>query len=168
MGLISEVVYELTIESWEISCCYDIYTYDPVRSQLCWCVKSWPDLVMIFHLRAIHICTRFVLWTWSICEMVPCLWIDIEIIKRRDAGNAFVSPSLPGQNGCHFGRQHFQMHFLQWKNDRILIKISLKFVTRNRIDNKPALVQVIAWCRIGNKPLSEPMLTRFTDAYMRH
>ena len=24
------------------------------------------------------------------------------------------------------------------------------------------------WIRTGDKPLSEPMLTRFTDAYMRH
>ena len=33
------------------------------------------------------------------------------------------------------------------------------------IDNNPALVQVIAWHQIGDKPLSEPMLTPFTDAY---
>ena len=26
----------------------------------------------------------------------------------------------------------------------------------------------MAWNRIGEKPLSEPMLTRFTDAYMWH
>ena len=26
----------------------------------------------------------------------------------------------------------------------------------------------MAWRRIGDKPLSEPMLTRFTEAYMRH
>ena len=32
----------------------------------------------------------------------------------------------------------------------------------------PALVLIMAWCRIGNKPLSEPMLTRFADIYMRH
>ena len=35
------------------------------------------------------------------------------------------------------------------------------------IDNKPVLVQVMAWRRIGDKPLSEPMLIQFTDAYMR-
>ena len=50
----------------------------------------------------------------------------------------------------------------------VLIKISLKFVPNGPIDNNPALVQVMAWRRIGDKPLSEPMLTRFTDAYMRH
>ena len=30
------------------------------------------------------------------------------------------------------------------------------------------LVQKMAWCLVGDKPLSEPMPTRFTDAYMRH
>ena len=53
-------------------------------------------------------------------------------------------------------------------NDRISIKISLKFVPRGPIDSKPALVQVMAWRRIGDKPLPEPMMATFTDAYMRH
>ena len=54
------------------------------------------------------------------------------------------------------------------QNDRIPIQISLKFVPRSPIDNKPALVQIMAWRRIGDKPLSESMQTQFTDAYMRH
>ena len=48
------------------------------------------------------------------------------------------------------------------ENDRISIRISLKFVSRGPIDNKPALVQVMAWLRTGHKPLPEPMLTQFT------
>ena len=54
------------------------------------------------------------------------------------------------------------------ENDRIPIRISLKFVPKSPIDNTPALVQVMAWCRIGNKPLPEPMLTQFADTYIRH
>ena len=54
------------------------------------------------------------------------------------------------------------------ENDRKPIQISLKFVPRRPIDNKPALVQVMAWRRIGAKPLPETMLTQFTDAYMQH
>ena len=46
--------------------------------------------------------------------------------------------------------------------------ISLKFVPRSLIDNKPVLVQVMAWRRTGDKQLPEPVLTQFTDAYMRH
>ena len=61
----------------------------------------------------------------------------------------------------------FKCIFLN-ENDRILIQISLKSVPRSPIDNKTVLVQVMAWCRTGDKPLPEPRLTQFTDAYMRH
>ena len=61
----------------------------------------------------------------------------------------------------------FKCIFLS-ENDRISIKISLTFVPRSPIDNKAALVQVMAWRRIGDKSLPEPMMAEFTDAYMRH
>ena len=54
------------------------------------------------------------------------------------------------------------------ENFCILIRIPLKFVPEGPINNNPALVQVMAWRRIGDKPLPEPMLSQFTDAYMRH
>ena len=58
--------------------------------------------------------------------------------------------------------------FIFNENDRILIQISLKFIPRGPVDIKPALVQVMAWRQTGDKPLPEPMLTQYTDAYMRH
>ena len=61
----------------------------------------------------------------------------------------------------------FKCIFLS-ENDRISIKISLKFVPRSPIDIKAALVKVMAWRRIGDKPLPEPMMAQFTDACMRH
>ena len=54
------------------------------------------------------------------------------------------------------------------ENYIIPIRISLKFVPRSVIDNEPALAQVMAWRRRGDKPLSVPMLAQFTDAYMQH
>ena len=54
------------------------------------------------------------------------------------------------------------------ENDRIPIQISLKFIHKSPIDNKLALVRVMAWRRTGDKPLPEPMPTQFTDAYMRY
>ena len=45
---------------------------------------------------------------------------------------------------------HFQMHFLVW----ILIKISPKFIPNGPINNILALVQIMAWCWVGDKPLS--------------
>ena len=44
------------------------------------------------------------------------------------------------------------------ENIQISIKISLKFVPRSPINNIPALVQIMAWCRPGDKPLSEPVI----------
>ena len=43
------------------------------------------------------------------------------------------------------------------ENFRVSIKISLRFVPKSPIDNIPALFQIMAWCRSGDKPLSEAM-----------
>ena len=56
-----------------------------------------------------------------------------------------------------FRRRHFQTHFLEWKYYN-LIKISLKFVPKGPIYNNPAMVQIMAWRRPGDKSLSEPMM----------
>ena len=42
----------------------------------------------------------------------------------------------------------------------------LKF-SKGPIDNKPALVQVMAWHLFDAKPLSEPMLNRYNNANMQ-
>ena len=81
-------------------------------------------------------------------------------------GSPFNSSPL-GQNGRHFTDDIFKCIFMNEKFC-ILIKISLQFVPKSPIDHKPALVYVMAWRRPGAKPLTEPMLTQFTDAYTRH
>ena len=50
----------------------------------------------------------------------------------------------------------------------ILIKISPKSVPKGPNNNNPVLVKIMACHRIGNKLLSEPMLTRFTGTYVQH
>ena len=62
---------------------------------------------------------------------------------------------------------NFKCIFLN-ENDEILIRFSLKFVPRSPIYNKLALVQVMACRLFGAKPLPEPILTQFTDAYVQH
>ena len=42
----------------------------------------------------------------------------------------------------------------------VLFKISLKFLTGVQINNIPALAHIMAWRRLGDKPLSEPMMVR--------
>ena len=61
---------------------------------------------------------------------------------------------------------------LHWGWDKVAaiyqMKISLKLVPKGSINNIPALVQIMAWRRTGDKPLSEPKLTQHIDAYMLH
>ena len=49
------------------------------------------------------------------------------------------------------------MHFWD-ENDWISIKMSHKFFPRVPINNITAFVKIMAWCRPGDKPLSEPMI----------
>ena len=68
-----------------------------------------------------------------------------------------INSLRPRQNGRHFPDDTFKHIFLN-ENVRILIKISLKFVPKGPINNIPALAQIMAWRRPGDKPLSEPMV----------
>ena len=52
---------------------------------------------------------------------------------------------------------HWSVFFLN-ENMIISLKISLKFVSTGPINNIPVLVQIMAWRRPGDKPLSEPMI----------
>ena len=104
-----------------------------------------------------------------------------------------LNSSPPGQNGHHFTHNTFK-RILTNEKHLILIHISLTFVPEGPIDNKAALVQVMAWrcpapshylneCGLitwtnadsalgqcnglalsSAKPLPEPMRTQFTDA----
>ena len=60
-------------------------------------------------------------------------------------------------NGRHLADVIFKCIFLN-ENVWIPIKISLKFVPKGPINNIPAMVQIMAWRRPGDKPLSEPMV----------
>ena len=52
----------------------------------------------------------------------------------------------------------FSRAFSSMKIVVFFIKFSLKYVRKGPIDNNPALVQLMAWRRSGDKPLSEPMM----------
>ena len=71
----------------------------------------------------------------------------------------FVNTLRPRKNGRHFPDDTFKWIFLV-ENVWISINISLKFVPRGPINNIPTLVQVMAWRRPGDKPLSGPMMVR--------
>ena len=66
---------------------------------------------------------------------------------------AYINPLRLRQNYRHLADDIFICILLN-ENVRILLDISLKFV---QINNIPALVQIMAWRRPGDKPLSETM-----------
>ena len=63
-----------------------------------------------------------------------------------EAVHGIINTLRPRQNGCRFADDTFKCIFLN-ENVRISIKISLKFVPKGPINNNPALVLIMAWCR---------------------
>ena len=73
-----------------------------------------------------------------------------------------VNTLRPRQNGGHFADGIFKCIFVN-ENVRIPITISLKFVPQGPItkcNNIPALVQIMAWRRPGDKPLPGPIMVK--------
>ena len=68
-----------------------------------------------------------------------------------------INTLRPRQHGRHFPDNIFKYIFLN-ENACISITISLKFVPKGPINKIPSLVQIMAWRRPGDKPLSEPMM----------
>ena len=80
-----------------------------------------------------------------------------EILFWNKSSTVRVNTLRPRQHGRHFADDSFKRIFLN-ENVIISIKISLKFVPKGPINNIPALVQIMAWRRPGDKPLSEAMM----------
>ena len=77
--------------------------------------------------------------------------------RRLDLLACNLNTLRPRQDGRYFADDVLKCIFLN-ENMWISLKIPLKFVPRGPINNILALVQIMAWCRPGDKPLSEPML----------
>ena len=78
-------------------------------------------------------------------------------MEHVDREMVSVNTLRPRQYGRHFPDDIFKCIFVN-ENVLIWIQISLKFVRKGPINNIPSLVQIMAWRRPGDKPLSEPMM----------
>ena len=83
------------------------------------------------------------------------------IQHRRTQQCKLTNTLRPRQNGRHFADGIIKCIYVN-ENHCILLRFSPKF-----IDNMPALVQVMAWCQIGNNPVPEPMMTFFLNLLHR-
>ena len=68
-----------------------------------------------------------------------------------------INTLKPRQDGRHFPDDILKCIFFN-ENAWISLTISLKCVRKVRINNITSLVQIMAWRRPGDKPLSEPMM----------
>ena len=92
-------------------------------------------------------------------ELVVHSW-DLSVMFsyfQFTAVNLLLNSLRPRPNRRHFADDIFRCIF-ENENEWISSRISLKFVPKVRINNIPALVQIMAWRRQGDKPLSEPMM----------
>ena len=104
---------------------------------------------------------RISIYVQLCCQHCVCWW-PAGTVMTKFVSHTYAFNSLrPRQNGRHIPDDHFKRIFLKFfLNEMVWIslKISLKCVPKVRINNIPALVQIMAWCRPGDKPLSEPVL----------
>ena len=97
---------------------------------------------------------------WDTCRQ-PCVWQylimhDIFIITRL---SSFINLTHWGRDKMDAISQTTPSSAFSWmKIFEFRIKFQWSFVPKCPINNKPALVQIMAWCRPGDKPLSEPMM----------
>ena len=101
---------------------------------------------------------------WHLGPMLPISWPIIawhQTCRMTKVCAGRINTLRPRQNGCHFADDISKCIFLN-ENAWIPIKISLKFVPQGPINNIPALVQIMAWRRPGDKPLSGPMMVRLS------
>ena len=118
---------------WHIICIINDFLYLEAYIYLVFTIDI-PSIFRLFPLRQLP------QWLWLLTSK------QLELNTLR-----------PRQNGCHFPDDIFKCIFLN-ENRWISIKIALKFVSKVPINNIPVLVQMMAWRRPGDKPLSEPMM----------
>ena len=109
-------------------------------------------------------------FTWTNVDQIPWCFLVSQGLNELNENWQFrnrFDTLRSRQNGRHFADGIFKSIFWN-ENCLIMIQISLKFVPKGPIDNMQALVQIMAWRRIGDKPISEPMVAWFCDAYLCH
>ena len=100
---------------------------------------------------------------WSAFEIgqpTRFLQPSLQLLKISSTANSaidIVNTVRPSQGGRHLDRRRFKCIFLN-ENACISIKIPPKFVPKFPVVDIQALVQIMAWRRPDDKPLSEALI----------
>ena len=113
-------------------------------------VHIWKVSLQLSCRNTCQICPSYDRQRMFCCWKLVLLYANCSIL-------CLINTLRPRQDGRRFPDDIFKWIFSN-ENVWIPIKISLKFVPKGPINNIPALVQIMAWRRPGDKPLSEPMV----------
>ena len=90
------------------------------------------------------------------------IYIAIVSLKAKNMYGIVINTLRLRQNDWHFTEDIFKHIFWTENVCWIPMIIALNFVLKVPINNSPALDQIMAWCRPGDKPLSEPKMISLT------
>ena len=104
---------------------------------------------------------------------IKLIWVgyflyDISIRIKAWICNHNYLTQLVGDKMTTIFQTTFSNGFSWMKMCEFWLKCYWSLFLGGPIYNIPALFQMMAWGRPGDKPLSEPMIALFTDAYMCH
>ena len=124
-----------------------------------WWYFAWnPIHINSCNNKYVQVSTVFTILQLASLKHSDATWHQRSLLVQVKACHLFCLNTLrPGQDGFQFPDDIFKYIFLN-ENIWISIAISLIFVLSAPINNIPALVQMMAWRRPGDKPLSETML----------
>ena len=140
-----------------------------------------------------HISFKPFILIWNVLDMLQTVWSGLQFLHTCDCcfslkyccsypGEITVESLIPNAFIFSFfwylskmvslmnnatSKWNFVVHFSLGCPWYPLYQHSI-YVSKPSINNIQALVQIMAWCWIGDKSISEPILTQLTDVYMRH
>ena len=128
---------------------------------MAWCQRGdlnqwWPSLLMHIYITQLHY-VYFMLCQWRhkyVCMKTSKVLCMADLLSIIWWYKASVNTLKPEPYGQHFADNMFKCVFLKKK---LVFRFKLHFVLRFQL----TVSQVMARCRIGNKPLPKPMMTKF-------
>ena len=132
--------------------------------------RACYDVIVMMQAMNVHLplyhtfCMKFLFdWHWCFSNYHPAFHAYFRLYIE-----CFVGSEPTDFRWTHWGRNKMidmlQMtlpNAFSWmKNFRIYIEISLKFNPKGPTNNIPVLVPIMAWRRLGDRPLSETMMVR--------
>ena len=121
----------------------------PKCTSVTFCIIVYDQCNNVLNVVATCMCTVFRLNTTKITKFTTRDTLVTMV--------CWLNTLRPRRNEQHFADDIFKRIFFN-KDVWIAIKTLQKFVPKGPINNIPALVQIMAWRRSGDKPLSESMM----------